>query len=763
MPRIGVIGGLIAVLVGAILVLQLSLNLHQPQTLRALSSFTPNKDWPGRPSPKAAGENENDVFIIGTGKADITGPVVEINLMGYANLSQVGSGLRQRLYSRTFLVENPNKREDCVIYIVLDAHSGDVAVRNGVLDALAAMGPEYSRYAAHNVAITGTHSHSGPGAWLNYLLPQITNLGFNKESYQAIVDGVVLSIRRAHGSRGPGRLSFDSAELEDGNINRSPFSYLANPEDERKRYPSNVDKTLSLLRFDRVRDKKTIGVLTFYSVHGTSLFGNNTLVSGDNKGVAAYLFERSVQNDSRFADNFVAGFSQSSVGDTSPNVNGATCEDTGEKCKFEDSTCGGKSGLCHGQGPFYGGIDKGTKSCFEIGRRQFSTARSLYDKMDKSTRIIQGNSAVKSFHVYRDLSDFSFRSPFDARKTLTTCSAALGFSFAAGTTDGPGVFDFTQNGTDAPSQSNPLWYVVRGVLHDPSKEQIACQHPKTILLDVGSVNTPYAWAPNVIDFQLLRIGSLIIIVSSPESTTMAGRRWKEKISKAAKEVLSINEPLVVLGGPANTYSHYVSTEEEYNVQRYEGASTLHGPHTLAAHINVTVSLLPYLASTSNTRPSPGLMPPVNTNKSLSFIQPVVLDRPPMFQAFGDVVTPPESKTFRPGDIVQTKFVGANPRNNYRQERTFAAVERQVGASNNWEVVRTDADWNLVYNWARKSTVLGTSEVTIEWQIEDAYYSVADPRKLESGTYRLRYYGDSRSMAGEITAFEGIGPPFKVSV
>ena len=33
------------------------------------------------------------------------------------------------------------------------------------------------------------------------------------------------------------------------------------------------------------------GFLAFYAVHGTSLYENNTLVSGDNKGMAAYLYE----------------------------------------------------------------------------------------------------------------------------------------------------------------------------------------------------------------------------------------------------------------------------------------------------------------------------------------------------------------------------------------------------------------------------------------------------------------------------------------
>jgi len=38
-----------------------------------------------------------------------------------------------------------------------------------------------------------------------------------------------------------------------------------------------------------------------------------------------------------------------------------------------------------------------------------------------------------------------------------------------------------------------------------------------------------------------------------------------------------NDAYVVVAGPANTYGHYVTTIEEYRVQRYEGASTIFGP------------------------------------------------------------------------------------------------------------------------------------------------------------------------------------------
>lgn len=139
-----------------------------------------------------------DKYLIGVGKADITGPVVEIGFAGYANLDQKGTGLRQRLHSRAFIVADKNNPDDRFVYLVLDSQSGDTATRYGVLDGLKNLGAEYSIYGHNNIALTGTHSHAGPGAWFNYLLPQITTLGFDKQSYQALVDGAVLSIKRAH-------------------------------------------------------------------------------------------------------------------------------------------------------------------------------------------------------------------------------------------------------------------------------------------------------------------------------------------------------------------------------------------------------------------------------------------------------------------------------------------------------------------------------------------------------------------------------------
>ncbi|EPE24469.1 hypothetical protein GLAREA_08321 [Glarea lozoyensis ATCC 20868] len=684
-----------------------------------------------------------DEYLLGVGKADITGPVVEINFMGYASLPQIGTGLRQRLYARTFIVGNTAVPTDRFVYMVLDTANGDTAIRNGILEGVAALGSGYSMYTTSNIAVTGTHSHSGPGAWLNYLLPQITSLGFDKQSYQAIVDGSVLSIKRAHESLKPGHLSYADTTVADANINRSLWAYLANPAAERAQYTSDVDKTITMLRFQRSVDGKNIGVLAWHSVHGTSMLENNTHVSGDNKGVSSYLFEKAMLSDTSAAPGFVAAFSQSSVGDTTPNVLGAWCDDgSGKQCTLDKSTCNGTSQACHGRGPAFQKVDLGVSSCYEIGTRVYKAAKTLYDKFDSVATPVQ-DASVKAYHTFNDMTFFKF--PHSNGSIVQTCPAALGYAFAGGTTDGPGAFDFTQSNNDSNAQ-NPLWVIVSSVLKAPSPEQKACQSPKPVLLDVGELSTPYAWSPNIVDIQSFRVGQFIMIVSPSEATTMAGRRWKSAVAKAAISITTTT-PKVVLGGPANTYAHYVTTPEEYGIQRYEGGSTLYGPNELEAYMYLSVSNLKYLAGTTTAKAPAGPSPPDNRKNSISLITGVVYDSPIIFRSWGDVITEPAA-TYARGAVVNATFVGANPRNNLRLEGTFLAVEQLVGSS--WTTVRDDQDWFLVYTWKRVDGLIGSSEVTASWETE----SYATP-----GTYRIRYNGDWKALGGKITPFTAVSKQF----
>ena len=72
--------------------------------------------------------------------------------------------------------------------------------------------------------------------------------------------------------------------------------------------------------------------MTWFPVHCTSINNTNTLISGDNKGVAAQFLEGWAAEAARnrtVGRGFVGAFGQANVGDTSPNVLGAFCQDTG--------------------------------------------------------------------------------------------------------------------------------------------------------------------------------------------------------------------------------------------------------------------------------------------------------------------------------------------------------------------------------------------------------------------------------------------------
>jgi len=52
-----------------------------------------------------------------------------------------------------------------------------------------------SVYTEDNVCISGIHTHSGPGGYWQYVLYEVTSLGFVKQSLDVVVDGIVESIK----------------------------------------------------------------------------------------------------------------------------------------------------------------------------------------------------------------------------------------------------------------------------------------------------------------------------------------------------------------------------------------------------------------------------------------------------------------------------------------------------------------------------------------------------------------------------------------
>ncbi|CAG8677203.1 13663_t:CDS:2, partial [Acaulospora colombiana] len=327
-----------------------------------------------------------------------------------------------------------------------------------------------------------------------------------------------------------------------------------------------------------------------------------------------------------------------------------------------------------------------------------------------SSNLGSVSGAVRSVHVYINMSNYTFT--LSNGTQAKTCKPAMGYAFAGGTTDGPGAFDFKQGTTSG----NPFWDVVKGaVTPQPSAEQAACHAPKPILLNTGEATFPYDWQPKIVNVQMFRVGQLVMLLVPGEFTTMAGRRIREAIkAKLVAQNIIGNDATVVIAGPANTYGHYITTREEYGVQRYEGGSTIYGPNTLDAYIDIYSNLVTYLSDSSTTTPSPGTPPPDLTGNPLSLRTGVVMDNAPIGSKFGKVLAQP-SGSYTKGSQASVRFQGATPRNNLRLEQTFLTVERKDG--NNWVVYRTDSHPSTKYNWKRTNELLGYSEVTITWDIE----------------------------------------------
>jgi neutral ceramidase len=710
--------------------------------MRASSSSNANAKASSSSSSSSAADAP---YSVGVGIADATGPSVEVNFMGYAMMGQTGAGIHQRLRARAFIVADNANDKKRFAFVSLDGGMASQLMKIKVVEKLAQKYGPNSPYTTENVCISGTHSHSGPAGFLQYTLFQVTSLGFVQQAFDAFVDGIVSAIIKADENLQPGNIAHNADFLHDSNINRSPTAYLANPAAERAKYAAqglnDTDLEMTLLKFMNA-DGNGVGMLNWFAVHGTSMNNTNRLVSGDNKGYASYLFEKAMNPMGTLPGKgkFVGAFAATNLGDISPNTNGTYCMDTGLPCDRIHSTCNGKNEQCVGRGP---GSDM-FESTKIIGANQFTKAHELYDN---ASSLLSG--PVDFRHAYIDMSALTVT--LANGENASTCSPSMGYAFAAGTTDGPGMFNFVQ----ATNTTNPFWNAISGFLSKPTKEEIACQAPKPILLNTGGITEPYAWDPHIIPVQILRAGQLFILGAPSEFTTMAGRRLREAIREqlvADKVVARAEDAVVVIAGLSNAYASYTTTFEEYQVQRYEGASTVFGPHEHQGFVQELLRLSKDMAAGRATPAGPS--PPDLSKHQISLLPGVVVDGVPIGKHFGDVTADVQTANAytRGVDTVSCTFRAANPRNDLRTEDTYLAVQRQ-NSDKTWETVAVDGDWETKFHWARHAKLTDRSYATVEWKV---------PASAVPGSYRIQHYGNHKNILQKIEAYTGTSSTFTVA-
>ena len=591
-----------------------------------------------------------------------------------------------------------------------------------------------------NLSISATHTHSAPGGFMQYALYEIPTLGYSDEVVHAYAEGIAQSILLAY--QNVQRSSIRSAQswLMGANRNRSPTSYRLNPQSEQDVYKEegDTDKTMTQMTFHSTDNKNVIsGLLNWFAVHGTSMNSSNHLISGDNKGYASYLMERYWNGNATLTGTgkFVAAFASTNLGDVSPNTAGPHCIETGEPCDDGDTTnatCRGHREKCRSTGP--------GKDMFEstqiIGELQY--AHSINLTLDQQQqRILHGDVAYR--HSFIDMSNVTIVLPNN--NVVHTCPAALGYSFAAGTTDGPGQYPFEQ-GTNT---SNHFLDVMGGFLSVPTKEQIQCQAPKPILLNVGQTSFPYQWLPSIIPISIFRIGQLFILNVPAEFTTMAGRRLRNAVNQSIMDNGYDQEPIIVIAGLANSYSSYVTTREEYDGQRYEAASTLYGPHTLAAYIQEFQRLVNDLLTGKNSTTSVGPRDQTYHLLSLDSTYPSMLsmDTIGIGRRFGSLVTDTK-EVYNVGDTAFALFRSANPRNNIRAGGTFVTIDALNETDGTWHTRYVDGDWCTQYHWKG-----GWSSERFYWGNSFANITWAIPEDTPSGMYRICHYGTRQTFLGTL--------------
>ncbi|MDF3821351.1 neutral/alkaline ceramidase [Leptospira sp. 96542] len=648
-------------------------------------------------------------YLVGAGIYDITGPAAEVGMMGFAESDQKTEGIYMRLWSRAYIIGDASKR---VVFVSADLGMVFQSIKQAVSKKIALDSQLSPYYNEANVLLSATHTHSGPGGYSHYFLYNATTMGFIKENFDVIVDGIYRSIKLAHQNLTPGRIYINQGDLTDASFQRSLPAYNKNPQSERNFYSSNVDTKMTVLKLVAA-DGRELGMINWFALHPTSIGPTNKLIGGDHKGLSSYWFEKSKNTNYSSSSGFVAAFAQSNAGDVSPNL----------------------------WGPADGVNDYARQNI--IATRQFNKAQSLYNS---ATNQLSGSVDFKHSYV-------NFSNLYVSSAGTTTCPAGMGASFSAGSVEDNAVsVDFFDEGTTVDSldwNSNAQGAFLSsflggfvGIVAPTSTTEAykQCHAEKPVLLPTGVASFDgNPWTPQIIPLQIIKIGNLAILGTPAEVSTMAGRRLRNLVEYV------LENDYTVVAGLSNSYTSYITTREEYSSQQYEGASTQFGPNTLLGYEQEFGKLANALKNQSSITPGP--TPADLTNFQATFQTGVVFDDIPWFKSFGDVFTQP-SGSYNSGSTVTAVFWGAHPKNNLLTGSSFVDVERLNGST--WSVVARDYDPSTTYKWQRDG--IAYSKITTTW----------NTTSFPSGTYRIRHRGHWKSgWTGAISPYQGVTNQFVV--
>lgn len=485
-----------------------------------------------------------------------------------------------------------NKMPDAcspLIFCCMDLGYITRIMRAHIVARLTARLPAFDR---QRLVLTCTHTHSGPGGCSQDGLYNVVTPGFVPAHVTAIVTAACDAIEAAASYLQPVTISLHSGQFDAATEvawNRSLSAYNRNP-DVVPRAPHDthlaINRAMQVLRL--ARNNTTQALISLFGVHATCCGNMLDKYSSDNKGAAASLTEARLLDAG--ADTPVAIFAQATAGDVSPFYHGP-----GDRARR--AAIKGDAHYAYAQAN---------------GLKQSDAAMAIIDTAGKPL-----DGPVDGVLTYADFTNVEADPTFSNGHTdARTSEPCHGVAFFTGTPiDGPGM---------PPLLGRAAKLLARRLKHkrlarphamdaddrDHYQRLYAAQGVKDILLESGhhkqvlghalaSIPLPgfsdplvrelkrqassgaldhSDMVPSVLPLQIIRLGGVALVCCPGEFTTTAGRR----VVACVQERLDAQDIEVLITTYCNDYMGYVTTQEEYQQQNYEGGHTVFGQWTLAA-------------------------------------------------------------------------------------------------------------------------------------------------------------------------------------
>jgi hypothetical protein len=437
--------------------------------------------------------------------------------------------------------------------------------------------------------LTATHTHQGPGHFIEN--PAFSGLlssrlpGFDPKLVRFFASRITNGIEEAYLAKTPAQLRWLSGSLWGVSRNRAlepfrrnlpPFASTSEPASTLKLSPSEraIDPRLDVLQINSLHEPPIpIGNVAFFAVHPTVLPAHTRMLGGDLFGVATRLVARELQpgnqakakpKGTKEARPPVAALVNTNEGDLAP----AWKENTATEA-----------------------IRLGTQ-----------LARAILELGRSSTAPWQREVVLDNRYLEVDL-------PGARYSGGRLCGRAV---LGQSSHHGP---------PDHRSSMEGLQDEVADYAEQPNDDRVLdCQRPKAPLL--GGLQSWLASKEGFaerVPLALQRLGDRWLAYVPAELTITAGQRLRHAI-EAQSGPEARDRALVV--GLANAYIEYVTTPEEYELQRYEGGSTLYGANTLGFLLERFAWLSAVLRGTTSV---PGYVE-LGTAKAFEYTQGPVRDR-----------------------------------------------------------------------------------------------------------------------------------------